>query len=59
MSIDKADLLYKSIRDRKWTSNNKDIYEEVKTSMQALAVFFNQKLPVDHYTFIIYLSWTS
>lgn len=37
------------------SAQSKAIYEEVKTSMQALAVFFNQKLPVDHYTFIIYL----
>ena len=32
-----------------------DIYKEIKTSMEALAVFFNNKLPVDHYSFIIYL----
>jgi predicted metalloprotease with PDZ domain len=34
---------------------SKDIYKEIEKSMQALGVFFGNQLPVDNYSFIIYL----
>lgn len=34
---------------------SKDIYKEIELSMQALAKFFDNKLPVNNYSFIIYL----
>lgn len=34
---------------------SKDLYKEIEKSMLALGSFFDNKLPVDNYTFIIYL----
>jgi predicted metalloprotease with PDZ domain len=34
---------------------SKDIYKEIEKSMQALGLFFENELPVDNYSFIIYL----
>lgn len=34
---------------------SKDIYKEIEMSMKALASFFDNKLPVNNYSFIIYL----